>query len=244
MVVHPTDIAHGALVKEHLAGALKHAIMQGRLLPGQRVIEGKWAMEFGVAQASVREAINLLISEGFLVKDSGRSARVVNYREQDVVELYQVRGSLEALAAHLAAAGQPDLSRLESAYEAMKHAADQGDMRALIERDFDFHTALAEASGNPVLVEMLRRLLSPLFAFILIRVLKSGQGPQAWSDDLPRHRRIIEIIREGNGVVAAQYVQHAVSRFAASAYRVWENVDGAVEAHSRGDQRRKTKAGS
>ncbi len=64
----------GSLVKEHLAGQLKDAIVQGRLSPGQRVVEGAWAREFGVAQASVREAINLLITEGFLVKSAGRSA--------------------------------------------------------------------------------------------------------------------------------------------------------------------------
>ena len=199
MVTEPTPVFQSALVKEHLASKLKQAIMQGRLVPGQRVVEGKWASEFGAAQASVREAINLLISEGFLVKDAGRSARVVNYGEQDVIELYQVRGALEALAAHLAASNAADLSRMETAYSEMCLAAERSEMRALIERDFDFHSALADASHNPVLVETLRRLLSPLFAFILIRVLKSGQGPQAWVADLPRHRRMIDLIREGNG---------------------------------------------
>src|SRR5947209_3885216 len=57
----------GSLVKESLAASLKNAITEGRLVPGQRVVEGKWAREFGVAQASVREAINLLISEGYVV---------------------------------------------------------------------------------------------------------------------------------------------------------------------------------
>jgi hypothetical protein len=47
-------------------------------------VETVWPQEFSVAQASVREAINLLITEGFLVKDAGRSARVVDYREQGV----------------------------------------------------------------------------------------------------------------------------------------------------------------
>ncbi len=153
-----------------------------------------------------------------------------------------MRGALEALAAHLAASNAADLSRMETAYSEMCLAAERSEMRALIERDFDFHSALADASHNPVLVETLRRLLSPLFAFILIRVLKSGQGPQAWVADLPRHRRMIDLIREGNGSIAAQYVEHAVSRFAAAAYRVWENLDGAVEAHSKAGQRRKSKA--
>lgn len=55
-------------------------------------METVWPQEFSVAQASVREAINLLITEGVPVKDAGRSARVVNYREQDVRRIYEVRG--------------------------------------------------------------------------------------------------------------------------------------------------------
>jgi DNA-binding GntR family transcriptional regulator len=52
-----------------------------------------WPQEFSVAQASVREAINLLIT-AFLVKDAGRSPRVVNYREQGVRHIYEVRAAI------------------------------------------------------------------------------------------------------------------------------------------------------
>jgi DNA-binding GntR family transcriptional regulator len=234
MAVHSPETLQGALVKEHLASALKQSIMQGELTPGQRVIEGQWAKAFGVAQASVREAINLLIAEGFLVKDAGRSARVVNYDEHDVAQVYAVRGALEGLAAELACARGADVTYLETALHRMKRAAQAGDMKALIESDLEFHICLADASENPVLIDALRRLLSPLFAFILMRVLKSGQGPDAWTADLPRHEQIIELVREGNGALARQYVQHAITRFVKSAYRVWENVGGAVEAHSKG----------
>jgi DNA-binding GntR family transcriptional regulator len=241
MAAHNTGIASGELVKQHLASALKQAIMTGRLAPGERVIEGKWALEFRAAQASVREAINLLISEGFLVKDAGRSARVVNYREQDIARIYEVRGALEGLAARLAAEGGADLAPMDASYERMRAAAEASDMKALIESDLEFHIALAEASDNSVLIDSLRRLLTPLFAFILVSVLKSAQGPAAWEGDLPRHRRIIDIIREGNGTLAQNYVQHSVGRFVASAYSVWGNIGGSVEAHAKGEHRRNAK---
>jgi DNA-binding GntR family transcriptional regulator len=241
MAASTTGISHGELVKQHLAAALKQAIMSGRLAPGQRVIEGKWATEFGTAQASVREAINLLISEGFLVKKAGRSARVVSYREQDVPRIYEVRGALEGLAGRLATESGADLAGMEAAYQKMKRAAAACDMTALIESDLQFHIALAEASGNPVLIDSLRRILSPLFAFILTRVLQSAQGPDAWAGDLPRHRQMIDVIREGNGALAQVYVQHCIGRFGVAAYRVWENIGGSVEAHVKGDRRLKAK---
>jgi DNA-binding GntR family transcriptional regulator len=233
------SLGPGALVKENLASALKQAITEGRLAPGERVIEGKWAKEFGAAQASVREAINLLIAEGFLVKDAGRSARVVNYREQDIVHIYEVRAAVEGLAAQLICTRSSDLSAVEAAFDRMAKAMAAHDMKELVQSDLDFHIALTEAPGNPLLADIGRKLLSPLFAFIQIRVLSSGQGPEAWTDDMQYHRWMLQVIREGNPSLAGQFVQQCIGRFAAAAYEVWENVEGSVEAHNRNQRVRR-----
>ena len=217
----PNTLGTGSLVKENLAASLRSAITEGRLLPGQRVIEGKWAREFGAAQASVREAINLLVSEGFVVKDAGRSARVVRYTEQDVQQIYQARTALEGMAAFLACQRRTDLQSLEAVVDQMETAMKSGDMRMLVKSDLRFHLGIAEASGNPLLADLIRRLVSPLFAFVLLRVLKSNQGLGAWSEQLPPHRRMIEVIHEGNPNLAQQYVQHAIMRFAGSAHGLW-----------------------
>lgn len=211
----------GPLIKQQLAGRLKGAIMVGRLRPGERVIEATWAREFEVAQSSVREAINLLIAEGFLVKDAGRSARVTRYTEQDIVHIYALRGAMEGLAAQLASAGKVDLAALEAALDHMEAAAAKEDVRALVEADLAFHLALAEASGNPFLFDVLSRLLRPLFAFVLLRVLEIHPSTIGWLPDLPRHREIVYLIRESNPAIAAQFVQHCTSCFMLSAQSAW-----------------------
>lgn len=68
-----------------------------------RIVEGTWARKFGVAQGSIREAINMLAQDGFVTKAAGRSARVVSFSEHDVLQIFEVRGVLEGLAARLAA---------------------------------------------------------------------------------------------------------------------------------------------
>jgi DNA-binding GntR family transcriptional regulator len=232
--------AGGTLIKEHLANRLKEAITSGRLAPGERVIEGKWAREFGVAQASVREAINLLVSEGFLIKDLGRSARVVRYTREDLPRVLEVRAALEGLAARSIARQQsPDLSRLENALEAMILAADQRDMKALIENDLAFHISLCEMSANTHLIEAARRILVPLFAFQLYRSLASGNGPEQWIESFPRHRRMLDIIRDGDASVAEQYTRLMVEHFASTG-RGWEIVE--QEAESGAFSRRKSPA--
>ena len=67
MPTRPVLTADG-LIKNHLAEELRKEILIGSLRPDERIIEGKWATKFGVAQASIREAINILTHAGFVTK--------------------------------------------------------------------------------------------------------------------------------------------------------------------------------
>ncbi len=214
------------LLKDKLASQLREAIITGALAPGERVIEGVWAKKFGAAQASVREAIHILMGEGLVTKDSGRSARVTLYAEEDVVSHYQVRAVLEGLAAYLVTENKVDVEPMDRALDGMAAAIAARDMRALIECDRRFHISLIELSGNAFLIDSAMRLLTPLFAFVLIQVLTSGQGPEIWETDLPRHRRIVELIREGDPVIAEQYVKRSCQQFLRSANGVWDHPGG------------------
>src|SRR4029077_20151677 len=104
----PSSLVTDGLAKKTLAEKLLAEIMNGSLAPGIRIIEGRWAQHFGVAQGTIREAINILERHGFVTKESGRSARVINLTEKDVVQLYQMRSAVEGLAANLASQAQPD----------------------------------------------------------------------------------------------------------------------------------------
>src|SRR5436189_190920 len=93
-------VARG-LLKENVAQRLREEILAARISPGEKIVEGKWAREYGVAQISVREALNILATQGFVTKGHGRSARVLKLQKADIIHIYQVRGALEALAARL-----------------------------------------------------------------------------------------------------------------------------------------------
>lgn len=222
MPAHSALTGNG-LVKHDLADRLRTEIMNGSLPRGVRIVEGKWAKKFGVAQGSIREAINILALEGFVNKESGRSARVVHLTEKDVAQLYELRGTLEGLAARLAAQVRPDLSKIQFAVDSMRHAANEGNCEALLQHDLHFHLGLCELSGNPFIVEQSRRLLVPFFAFVRMRVAASGQTTSPWDKDLEAHQRIIDLVREAEGEVAEQYVKKAMARFAKTAYDNWEN---------------------
>ncbi len=217
-----SSLATNGLLKTNLAERLRREIVTGSLAPGERIVEGKWALRFGVAQGSIREAINILAQDGFISKESGRSARVIHLSEGDVAHLYDLRGAIEGLAARLAALAQPDFGSLQAALQEMREAALAGNRERLVDCDLQFHLELCRLSQNPYVIEHARRILLPFFAFVRMRVTTSGQETTVWGKDLEAHQRIVDLLREGEGEVAEQYVKRAMARFGKAAYDNWE----------------------
>lgn len=209
-------------MKHTVADSLRKEIASGSLRPGVRIVEGTWARKFGVAQGSIREAINLLAQDGFVTKAAGRSARVVNLSEEDVVKIFELRATLEGLAARLIAHRAADVSPVEDALKRMRQALANERAEDMLDADLRFHLELCRLSGNDYVLEHARRILVPLFAFARIRVLSSGQDASVWGKDIEAHQRIVDLIKEGQADVAEQYVRHAISRFGQSAYYDWE----------------------
>jgi len=202
------------LLKEQLAAKLREEILQGRLAPGDLIVEIRWAKRFGVGQTSVREAINILVAEGFAEKLSGQSAQVTQFTLEDLEQIQVLRTRLEGLAVRLLTEQRVDLTDLEQAYVDMAAAAEYGNMRTLIDRDLRFHLLLFEKTGNRFLLDAARRILVPLFAFTLVRVLAKGAGPQSFIDGLPDHEQMLEVIRAGDPAAAEEYCAKAFGRFA------------------------------
>lgn len=209
------------LLKENLAVQLREEILSGRIAPGEKIIEGRWARELGVAQISVREAINILTAEGFVTKGHGRSARVLRLRDPDIIQIYHVRGALEGLAARLVAERKLPLQDLELAQSQMIEAVRTNDLRKVVDRVQQFHVCLLGKPGNPFILEYGRRLVIPLYAFTLMRALAKNLDASPWAQQLRNHQRIIDAIQMGNPWLAEQVVIHVTNLFLESALKVW-----------------------
>lgn len=196
-----------------MAERLRLEIISGRLAPGERIVEGHWASLLGVAQASVREAINTLILEGFIEKEAGRSARVTSLTETDIQQIYQLRAGLEGMAARLAAVSRADLTPMRQALGQMRQAAEAEDLAAFYAHDLEFHVALCRCSGNRFLAEQVRTLLLKLFAFYVTRLQPVRTDQSYWKRSLREHEQIIEVIERGHGGLAEQHLVASIEQF-------------------------------
>src|ERR1700733_5724581 len=155
------------LVKDNLAAYFREEIINGRLAPGEKIVEVKWAKLLKVSQTSVREALNILSAEGFVQKGSGRTAQVTRLTDEDINHSYELRAVLEGDAARIVAQRKVHLGELEQSLSDMRSAIECHNLKAFYERDLQFHLLLAEKTGNAMLVKGLKRIILPLFAFVV-----------------------------------------------------------------------------
>jgi len=137
--------------------ALKEMIANYRFSPGSRLNVEELTKEFGVSRTPIWEAVRRLEQEGLVENIPNRGVFMVEMTLQTALYLYQVREVLEGLAGRLAAGNISDqgIDRLEACLEELKGVVEQGDPVGYSRLDFNFHALIYEASGNPVLQEIL-----------------------------------------------------------------------------------------
>lgn len=148
-------------LRDQVRDALQVRISEGRLRPGDRLFEQDLAAEFGVSRVPVREAIRMLQSEGLVeVQPKRRGVFVRSLDRRQIEEIFDVRESLESLAARLAAEGRrgAESDRLGELARRARQAMESEDVEVMSEANAAFHEELVLLSGN----ELLASLLEPL----------------------------------------------------------------------------------
>lgn len=202
---------------EEIRRQIEAAIKNGDFAPGERLPSERELVEtFGVSRVSVREAIRSLEALGFVRVYQGRGAFVTDRRSglgepvarwldlhrDEVLELLGVRGALDAYAAELAAenldAGKTaDIMAAHEAFVAV--VAEDASATELVPLDIDFHIAIAEASGNRLLYDLLSDLHSYLAESRYLALVPPGRPQQSASE----HTLIVEAIQAHDAAMAS-----------------------------------------
>ena len=77
------------VLRDEIRDQLIEEILNGRLAPGERIVEMRIAQQFGVSQAPVREALRDLDLLGFVVSSPFRGAIVRQISVEELVQLYR-----------------------------------------------------------------------------------------------------------------------------------------------------------
>jgi DNA-binding GntR family transcriptional regulator len=159
-------------------------------------MEIQMADEMGVSRTPVREAIRKLEMEGFVVMIPRRGTYVSNMSIRDITDVYEIRISLDTLAAGLAAEriSDEELEELQRLLVKVGNAIEENDMAKVVEADIEFHDVLYKASRN----ERLRNIINNLREQITVIRGVSMRYPGRLKDTQEEHRRLVESIAARN----------------------------------------------
>jgi DNA-binding GntR family transcriptional regulator len=187
-------------LRDKVVTELRRRIIECDYAPGHRLTEERLADDFGVSRNPVREAIRVLEREGFLVAVPRRGAVVASISASDVEDIFDVRMSLEVLAAQLAAQriGRDDTAGLDRLVVAADAAVTVADLTAL---NTAFHAEVCRLSGNPLLSGLMESLHDRLQW--IYRQSAVDRAPHSWAE----HEALAAAIRAGD-VEAAVHAAH------------------------------------
>ncbi|WP_411034325.1 FadR/GntR family transcriptional regulator [Shinella sp. BYT-45] len=207
-----TNLADTA-VEAIRAEILKRRWTIGEKLPNEAALSAM----LSVSRGTVREAVRVLVSQGYLETRQGSGTYVRSTadttgpltmaRRASLRDQFEARLALDAQAARLAAlrrtpavvAGLRTLLAERGDYEG-------GDKAAFIARDLAFHQAVIAASGNAVLIGMY-----DFFSTVIAETIEATLGRDLPEPDMAAHAAIVDAIESGDPVVA----DAAVRRFMA-----------------------------
>lgn len=197
---------HRTVLREEVKAVLLERILTGYYAPGDRLVEIRIAQELGVSQAPVREALRDLESVRFVESAPFRGARVRQFSDAELIEVYPIRGALEEVAAREAAKRLGgDVSALEVELAGMRRAQD---VREQVEHDTRFHQLIVEASGNARLLEIWNSL--EVETRTAITALRTGLTPQ---EAAGLHEPIVEALRERRAAAAGRAMRGHFEHF-------------------------------
>lgn len=201
---------HFRSLAEAAAEQLRKAIVEGRLKPGQRLVEQKLATALGTSQPTVREALSVLENQGFVRKIANKGTYVTQLHDEDFRKILEVRLQLEGLAVERAAENMtPQAAKeLSDLVKEMSVAAREHDPLRFHQLDMAFHQKIWKLAGNEYLQAALERLVFSLFAFVLVR-----QAGPVFLAAARQHRKILDGLCSGNADQARKALVRSTQEF-------------------------------
>ena len=203
---------------------LREMILAGELPGGARIAELSIVEKLGVSRTPIRAALMRLEQEGLLETLPNGGYAVRTFSERDVADAIELRGTIEGMAARLAAERGVAPVVLAEARECLQQIDDLLREAALNDDAFSryvvlnekFHTLLGELSGSPFMRRELERVSSLPFASASAFVVVQANSPQA-RDMLvvaqDQHREVLDAIENREGA-RAEAIMREHSRLA------------------------------
>lgn len=189
---------------------MRRDIVEGKLPAGQKLSETDLADRYDVSRAIVREAISRLEAIRLVERTPNVGARVVALSSEGLSELYEVRESLEGMAARLAALHmtEAEIEGLRRLLESHETSIGAGTVYYQEDGDVDFHYRILQGSKNGHLISLLMNGIYHVTR--MYRVQLGMAGPRV-STAFDEHRHIVQAIANRDAELAEMLMRRHIS---------------------------------
>ncbi len=186
---------------------LRTSILEGKLRPGQRLVEIDYANKYNISRTPIREAIRKLEIEGFVEYIPRKGVIVKTFEVADIIEIYAIRTALETLAMQFTIKNINDkeIANLRVLVDKMEFTGESRDIPELINNCREFNEVLLRTSKLPRLIGIISTLQDYLERFREITLANDVRRSSAINE----HKKILQAIIERDEPKAVQLtVEH------------------------------------
>ncbi|WP_171117907.1 MULTISPECIES: GntR family transcriptional regulator [unclassified Ruegeria] len=209
-----TDSINRPTLHEELVERLRNLVVEDVLKPGEKVPEKQLCDSLGVSRTPLREALKVLASEGFVVLQANRGARVASVTREELENTFPVLAALEQLAGELACQQMDvaEIQRIECSHEDMLSAYEARDRQAYFKANQDIHQALIKGARNDIL-ENHHKLLA---ARVRRARFLANLSDERWAQAIDEHETMMELLkaRDADGLGKAMKL-HMMNKLSA-----------------------------
>ena len=188
---------NGAALPGAIYDELRASILNQTDAPGSTVTESAVALRFGVARPTAKMAIERLVTEGLLRRETHRAARVPELSREDIADLYDNRAIIEAAALGRLATGGTIPAEALQAHRALQDSAIEN--APFANQDIAFHRALVTGQPSSRLVRMHAILMGEIE--LCIGQVQANHLLTA-REVAGQHQGILDAVTAGNAALA------------------------------------------
>jgi len=214
-----------APLREQVITALRQAILDFQLKPGQRLVERELIEQLGVSRTTIREALRELTSEGLVTVIPQRGAMVTAPNLEDAADLYEVRASLESLVVQrfVERATEVEVASLkESVEDIAKVASETDDIREILAAKDRFYAVLIAGARSSALQQLLEGIQARVQVLRATSLSEEGRTPQV----VRELRAVVTAIGERDVEKASRLCAEHVRAAASTALTSLRQVEG------------------
>jgi DNA-binding GntR family transcriptional regulator len=195
-------------LREVIFNTLREAIIVGELKPGERLMEVQLADKMGVSRTPVREAIRKLELEGLVEMLPRKGAHVADLSVKDIMDVLELRATLDGLASSLSAERITDeeIKELKHLLTQFSGYIEKENMQGLIKKDVEFHDIIYRSSRNDKLIQISNNLREQVQRFRVIYIKDYSSS----KDLIREHTEIYEAISRRDSRAAMQSAQRHI----------------------------------